>query len=107
MNFDIIAISETRITKNIHKISNINLNNYAFGFTPTESSVGGTLIYVANHLAYKPSNDLQIYEKHDLESTFTEIINPKKSNIVIGCIYRHPNMDLNEFNSYYFKSSIG
>ena len=34
MNFDIIAISETRITKNINKISNINLNNSAFEFDP-------------------------------------------------------------------------
>ena len=46
MNFDIIAISETRITKNINKISNINLKNYAFEFTPAESSTTGTLIYV-------------------------------------------------------------
>ena len=61
MNFDIIAISETRITKNINNIlPNINLNNYAFEFTPTESSAGGTLIYAANHLAYKPRADLQI-----------------------------------------------
>ena len=52
MNSDIIAISETRITKNRDKISNINLNNYAFEFTPTESSAGGTSIYVANHLAF-------------------------------------------------------
>ena len=36
MNFD-IAISETRITKNINKISNINRNNYVFEFTPTDS----------------------------------------------------------------------
>ena len=36
MNFD-IAISKIRITKNINKISNINRNNYAFEFTPTES----------------------------------------------------------------------
>ena len=36
MNFD-MAFSKTRITKNINKISNINLNNYAFEFTPTES----------------------------------------------------------------------
>ena len=110
MNFDIIAISETRITKNIIKISNIHLNNYAFEFTPTESSAGGTLIYVANHLAYKPRTDLQIYKKRDLESTFIEIINPKKSNIIIGCVYRHHDMDLNDFNNNYlnlllFKSS--
>ena len=52
MNFDII--SETRITKNINKIANFNLNNYAFEFTPIEFSAGGTLIYVEDHLAYKP-----------------------------------------------------
>ena len=40
MNFDIIAISETRITKNINKISNIN---HAFEFTSAESSAGGTI----------------------------------------------------------------
>ena len=106
MNFDIIAISETRITKNINKISNINLNNYAFEFTPIESSARGTLIYVTNNLAYKPRTNLQIYKKRDLESTFTEIINPKKSNIIIGCIYRHPNMDLNDFNNDYLNPQL-
>ena len=98
MNFDIIAISETRITKNINKISNINLNNYIFEFIPT---AGETLTYVANHLAYNRRTDLQIYKKRDLESTFIEISNPKESNVIIGCIYRHPNVDLNEFNSDY------
>ena len=43
-------------------------------------SAEGTLISVANHLAYKPRTDLQIYKKRDLESIFIEIINPKKSN---------------------------
>ena len=43
MNFDIIAISKTRITRNVNKITNVNINNYAFEFTPTESSAGGTL----------------------------------------------------------------
>ena len=51
MNFDIIASSETRTTKNMNKVFNIDLNNYAFKLSPTESSAGGTLIYVANHLA--------------------------------------------------------
>ena len=43
MNFDIIGISETRIRKNISKIFNINLYNYFFEFTPTDSSVGVAL----------------------------------------------------------------
>ena len=48
-----------------------------------------------------PRNDLNIYKSHELESTFVEIINPKKSNIILGVIYRHPTMDLNEFNDKY------
>ena len=27
--------------------------------------------------------------------------NPKKLNIIIGFIYKHPNMDVNEFNNNY------
>ena len=34
-------------------------------------------------LSYKPRNDLNIYKKSELESTFAEIINPKKSNIIL------------------------
>ena len=37
--------------------------------------------------------------KNELESTFIEIINSKKSNIVVGCFYKHPNMDVLDFNS--------
>ena len=57
-------------------INNLNLNNYSFEFTPTETSAGGTLLYIANHLSYKCHNDLKIYKKNELESTFIEIVNP-------------------------------
>ena len=42
-----------------------------------------------------------IYKSAELESTFIEIINPKKSNILVGCIFSHSVMNLNEFNDYY------
>ena len=100
-NFDIIAISETRILKNTKIVKNINIPNFSYEFTPTESTAGGTLIYIADHLAYQKRNDLTIYAKNYLESTFIEITNPSKTNIIVGCIYRHPTMDLNEFNYYY------
>ena len=41
-NFDIITISETRITKQVSLLNNLNLNNYSFECTPTETSAGGT-----------------------------------------------------------------
>ena len=48
----------------------MDLNNYSFEFTLTETSAGGTLLYIANHLSYKCRNDLNIYKKTELESTF-------------------------------------
>ena len=76
------------------------MSSYSFEHTPTESYAGGTLMYVANHLSYKTCNDLNIYKNFKLESTFIEIINPpKKSNIVVGTIYRHPRMGVTEFNN--------
>ena len=38
--FDIIAISETRITKQVSLSNNLNLNNYSFEFIPTETCAG-------------------------------------------------------------------
>ena len=64
--FDIIAISETKITKQVSLSNNLNLNNYSFEFTPTETSAAGALLYIANHLSNlsnKCQNDLNIYKK--------------------------------------------
>ena len=61
--FDIIAISEPRVTKQDSLLNNLNLNSYSFEFTPTETSAGDTLLYIANHLSYKCRNDLNIYKK--------------------------------------------
>ena len=62
-NFDIIAVSETRITRNVSLLNNLSLNNYSFEFTPAETCVDCTLLSIANHLSYKCRNDLNIYRK--------------------------------------------
>ena len=105
-NFDIIAISETRITKQVSLLNNLNLNNYSFEFTPNETFAGGTLLYIANNLSNKCHNDLNIDKKNELGSTFIEIANPKKSNILVGVIYRHPSMDLADFNCNYLNKLL-
>ena len=43
-------------------------------------------------------NDLHVYETNQNESTFTENINSKKSNIIVGCFYKHPIIDVADFN---------
>ena len=67
---------------------------------PTEFAAGGTLLYISNHLSHKPRNDLYIHKSTELESTFVKVLNPEERNVVEGCIYYHPHMDLNEFNDY-------
>ena len=79
-------------------VKNINIPKFSYEFTPTDSTAGGILLYIADHLAYQKRNDLIIYAKNYSESTFIEITKPSKTNIIVGCIYRHLTMDLNEFN---------
>ena len=84
----------------------MNLNNYSFEFTATETSASDTLLYIANHLSYKYRNDLNIYKKNELEFTFTEIFNGRKLKIIVGVIYRHPSMDLTDFNCNYLNKLL-
>ena len=78
INFDIIAILETRILKDTNIAKNINIPNLSFEFTPTESTAGGTLLYIVDHLACQNQNDLNLYKNNNLESTFIGITNPNK-----------------------------
>ena len=55
-NFDMIEVTEERIAKQVSLSNNLNLNNYSYEFTPTETTAGGTLFYIANHLSYKCRN---------------------------------------------------
>ena len=61
-DFDIIAVSESRIIKNKFPPIDISTPNYSYEFCLMEVSAGGTLIYVRNHLSYKTRNDLNIYK---------------------------------------------
>ena len=40
-------------------------------------------------------------KKSKPESTFTKIVSPRNSNIMVGVICRHPSMDLSDFNCNY------
>ncbi|HAO14806.1 MAG TPA: hypothetical protein DDE71_04500, partial [Tenacibaculum sp.] len=108
VEFDIIAISETKIIKNQEPTFDITLPGYKEYLTPTESSKGGVLIYIKDSIVVKRRKDLEskMYEAGNLESVFLEIMNDKKKNEIFGCIYRHPTMDLKTFNENYFNDVI-
>ena len=60
---------------------------------------GGTLLHISSSIKYKVCKDLNIYEAKELESTFIEIINKNRKNCIIGCIYKHPKMSIQDFDN--------
>ena len=84
----------------------IGIPNCSSGFCPRETNDGRTLIYIRNHLSPKNKIDLNIYKSSELDSTFIFIWNPKKTNIIIGCINKHRSMTINEFNDDYLNDPL-
>ena len=103
IKFDIIGITETKIKKNIDPIFDTELEGYASYQTPTEGDKGGVTLYISKNHKCKRRKDLDsiIYKTNELESVFIELIRNNKKNIILGCIYRHPKMEIAEFNEYF------
>ena len=69
VNFDIFAIIESCIQKDSSIPINIHLGNYSVEQTSTETSAGGTLLYINKRLPYQLRNDLKLYYPGKIEST--------------------------------------
>jgi len=91
---EIIAISETKLKDD--NIYNININGYSFLNTNSMSCAGGVGLYISNELKFIRRQDLDT-QNELMESLWIEIVRQKQKNIVIGCIYRHPNYDTTQF----------
>ena len=59
IDFDVIGITETRISKTDFSPKNIALANYAIAQTSTESNAGGALLYINTKHSYKILKDLK------------------------------------------------
>ena len=101
IDFDFIGITESPKTN--FSLTNIALVNYAIEQTSTESNAGGALLYINRKNSHKIQKDLKLYKPHKTESVFVEIIIPKRTNVIVGCIYRHPNNNIDDFNTYYLR----
>ena len=107
MDFGFISISDSRINENKQSVVDINIPYHIFELCPTESSASGTLLYVRNPLLYKRRKDLNIYKSYEPEINFCWNFNDsKKTEIVIGCIYKNPGTNHCEFNKFYLNELL-
>ena len=74
----IIAIFESRISKNKEPFSVIDIPGYNYKFLATEGEKVGALIYISQDLAYKNRSELNISQVRQLQSTFIEFVNENR-----------------------------
>ena len=106
--FDIIAVSESKLKSNIAPAVSIDIVNYHQPLScPSEANKGGVLLYVNKKIQnFKPRPDLCIYQSKLIESSFIEIINKGRSNHIIGVIYRHPTLGVDMFTDEYMRPFV-
>lgn len=60
-NFDIIAIFDSTVQEGINPQVDITLNGFQRPIcTLTKAGKGGVLLYIADHIHFKPRDDLKI-----------------------------------------------
>ena len=98
-----ICISESRISQNNLPTTNLDIPGCNIEQTPTESSAGGTIMYISKDICYILRKDLQTYCPKELQSIFIEIIIPNKSSLLSGTIYKHPSTESDKFNNEFLE----
>ena len=103
--FDVIAITETKIKTGTAPIFDPALKGYKLFDTTTNCDKGGALLYVKENIICERRNDLEklVFKSCELESVFIEVDIKDKKNKIYGCIYRHPSMDLEYFTKHFFE----
>ena len=94
---DIIAISETKITYG-QILVNVDINGYEFIHCDSTTKAGGVGIYIKKTLPYKQKSDINI-KLSFVENIWIEV-KAATGPIVVGVIYRHPTMLVNDYECF-------
>ena len=57
------------------------------------------MLYIDKNFRYRSRSDLILYKSKEIELSFIEILELKKKNVMVGCIYKHPNVPVGEFTN--------
>ena len=95
LQIQVIGICEHKIKKG--SCLNGSLPGYTFEFKPVTSTLGGVGFFINDNLCCKVRNDLKMLLNGCLESIFIEISFDRKKKNIVGLIYRHLLMPINDF----------
>ena len=79
--------------------SNVNIKGYNFFHTNSSTNAGGAALYIADNLKVIPRPGIK-FDTALVESCWAEIdAGDGKKKIIIGCIYKHPTCNLEQFRN--------
>ena len=94
--FTAVAVTETWLKQ--HNDDVFTMPGYVFlSSNRLQKAGGGVGLYVFDELQYRQITDLT-FVTDTIECIFVEILIESKKNLIIGCVYRPPNSDINIFN---------
>ena len=95
-DFDILALNETRLDKNISN-QDMFIQNYDLIRADHSWSGGGVCLYVKNSINYFNRNDLV---GDNLEAICIEVLKPSSASFIVGTIYRPPSAFVDSFLNF-------
>ena len=100
---DVICISETSQKEDIDFMSNVSLVGYNNPISQgSKTARGGVAIYTKSNINAYPRDDLNKTDK-SFEIVWNEIQVDGSKNIIVGCAYRHPHGNVDDFSDYLTK----
>ena len=100
-HFDVIGISETKITNSNSAISVPTIPGYNFEFVPTPLASGGVALFIDYRHSYRI---LEKTSNEAFQALWVEMSFVKKKNIICGVVYRQHNSP--ERFQKYFEETI-
>ena len=99
LSFSVIALSETWL--NDSSSDSFHIPGYNFVAKSRKHRIGGGVgIFIKSSFTYKFRPDLELASNELTESIFLEITQSENKNIIIGCIYKPPNVEVEQFNDF-------
>ena len=100
IDLDIICLSETSQKLNQDFDTNITIGGCKQPFTTgSKFSKGGVALYTKDSINTFEQEDLKNIDDC-FKAIWVEINNEKSKNIICGCVYRHPNSDIQTSDNY-------
>ena len=96
-HFNVIGVTETKITNSNLHTCNANIPGYVFECAPTPLASGGVGLFIDKTLSYSV---LEKISKEAFQSLWIEITFAKKKSVICGILYRQHNSP-NRFQQYF------